>query len=106
VNPYIEISSLINQDLNLENIPEQLDYNDLLKLVEERVRYHVEHDFGLLMSYLYRLDVSEEKVRAILDHRHENEVVDELAVIILERQIARYKTKKAYQQDPIEGWEW
>lgn len=77
---------------------------ELLVAIETRVSDLIENQPELLMSYLYRLDVSEAKVNEAMIS-NEN-VINKISTLILERQLQRVKTKQELKQDPIEGWEW
>jgi hypothetical protein len=60
----------------------------------------------LLMSYLYRLDVLEVKINAVLSPIAIVSPIEGLARLILERQKERIATKQKYKSDPpIPGWE-
>jgi hypothetical protein len=99
-----EIARKIANDLGLQ-------YNDdapvelLLEMIATKVLEYLEHDTELLFSYLYRLDIKEQKVDQALSLRGDKPPHLAIAELILERQIERAKTKRDIKQDPIEGWE-
>lgn len=90
----------------------EIDYDDgisdeqMLHIIELRVTELLSQSPDLLFSYLYRLDISEPKIKQAL---HTSEGISPnlaLARLILERQKQRIASKKKYKQDPpIEGWE-
>lgn len=87
---------------NLETLSEVELYN----AIRDRVAYYLETSPELLMSYLYRLDVLEVKINAILAPDSPVAPVEGLARLILDRQKERVETKKKYKSDPpIPGWE-
>ena len=84
----------------------ELSESDLYKAIRERVEYLLENNPELLMSYLYRLDVLEVKINAVLSPNAVVAPIDGLARLILERQKERIATKQKYKSDPpIPGWE-
>jgi len=84
----------------------ELSESDLFKAIRERVEYLFEKNPELLMSYLYRLDVLEVKINAVLSPNSLVPPIDGLARLILDRQKERMATKKKYKSDPpIPGWE-
>ena len=84
----------------------ELSESDLYKAIRERVEYLLENNSELLMSYLYRLDVLEVKINAVLSPNAVVAPIDGLARLILERQKERIATKQKYKSDPpIPGWE-
>ena len=92
------------RNLELEGIKEDSDINELFKIVAERVEELLDSQPDLLMSYLYRLDVEEGKIRKALQ-QDESPVV-KIAELIVQRQLERVRTKLEMKQDPIDGWEW
>ncbi len=64
----------------------------LLEHVAERVAELLDRDPELLFSYLYRLDVPESEVNAVIEKGGEN-IAFHLAEVILQRQQQRQETK-------------
>ncbi len=85
-----------------------LDENEMLLQIERRVAELMEREAGLLMSYLYRLDIEESKINFCLDPKTPLHPYICLAQLIWERQKQRMKTKLLYSQKGSveEGWEW
>ena len=100
-----EAQELIHQDLHLQQNEETDDIDALLAMIEIRVTQLLETDDRLLFSYLYRLDISEQHLRQVM---RDNKVdkIKAISRLILDRQLARLKTKKQFPQEPIDGWEW
>jgi len=90
----------------IKNIPDDLSETDFLLIIKTRVSNMLENEPELLMSYLYRLDIIEEKIKGVLAKDSLVSPVDGLSHLILERQKERVASKKKYKQSPIEGWEW
>ncbi len=92
-----------------EIFPEKLfdlSERDLFIAIRERVEYLLEKNPDLLMSYLYRLDVLEVKIKAVLTPDSIVSPVDGLSRLILDRQKQRIETKKKYKPEPpLLGWE-
>ena len=57
------------------------------------------HDFTGLINLLYRLDVSEMKIRNILDEMQQEDAGRIIADVIIERQLQKLKTKEQFRQD-------
>jgi len=97
----------------MENINEifpdrllELSEDDFYLAIKERVEYLLEKNPEILMSYLYRLDVLEVKIKAVLAPNSVVPPLEGLSRLILERQKERIETKKKYKSDPIPGWEY
>ena len=93
----------ISKDLDIYNI--QMEEGDLLEAITERVSWYLEHNVDLLLSFLYRLDVSEQDINRVLSGSNSSNPDISLATLILERQRQRMATKKRFKVDPIDGWE-
>ena len=89
----------------LEGLDEGADEAVLLAAIEQRVQHFLQTDPDLLFSYLYRLDIPQSAIEFALYHGEPLTPAQALAHIILERQRTRMKTKRAYPQKPIEGWD-
>ena len=98
-----EISQTISNDLDI-NISSELSDEEMIDIISVRVEQLLKADPDLLMSYMYRLDVLEKKIKAAL-HVSNEPVHTTFAKLIWDRQKERILTKKKYKQDPIEGWD-
>lgn len=98
-------SNLPQNDLFPDTLFE-LSESDLYRAICERVEHYLDRSPDLLMSYLYRLDVLEVKINAVLRPDSPVAPIDGLARLILERQKERIASKKKYKSEPpIPGWE-
>ncbi|MBK6363564.1 MAG: hypothetical protein IPL63_15530 [Saprospiraceae bacterium] len=91
------------------SLPQQESENEeeLLKHIMDRVEYFLHHDKGLLLSYMYRLDIDERIIEKAILEQEDDPIAYTLAKLILDRQKKRVETKKKYgQPPPIEGWEY
>lgn len=93
------------KEFSLENFSQEKDDRVLLNLIQQRVDEMMAHDLELLMSYLYRLDISEGRIRVALQNQDKIPANEALARLIYERQLERLSTRKKYKQEPIKGWE-
>jgi len=95
-------------EIEVEDAASEMEEEQMIIQIERRVAELIEQDFGLLMSYLYRLDVLEPHINACLDPKNPVHPYTCLAHLIWNRQKVRMKTKIKYRQDnEIEkGWEW
>ena len=90
------------QDLEKLNTPDELV---LLSAIAERVSHLLVHEPDLLFSYMYRLDIDQDKIEQALIPDYDPAEL-RLARLILDRQKQRMATKARYKVDPIEGWEY
>lgn len=102
-----ELNLLVNEisrNLDLERFDPNSNQSELLAIIAKRVGELFDTQPELLMSYLYRLDIEETKIRIALQ-RDESPIM-KIAELIMKRQLERVRTKLNIKQDPIKGWEW
>jgi hypothetical protein len=97
----IQADKVLNVELN-ENMSE----DELLTIIADRVDYLLQNDKDLLLSHLYRLDISQRKINHVLKFTHIMPAHLSLAQLILSRQKERVATKKNIKVEPLtDGWE-
>lgn len=79
-----------------------------IRLIDE-IRYLLEKDFHKLITILYRMDVSEGKLRGLLQEQPEKDAAELIAALMLGRAAQRQKTKDEYgkreaENDSEERW--
>lgn len=79
----------------------------LLEAIETRVEALLDRDPGLLFSYLYRLDIEEERLQFILGSAMPIDLVKQLSNEILQRQLTRLNFKKTIHVPRLDDeWSW
>lgn len=101
-----DASEEFSKFLDSLEIGKDSDEKILLGAIEKRISELLETDPGLLFSYFYRLDISEQKIQQILWSSNKGNVIEDFATLVFERQKQRIYSKKNRSQDPIDGWEW
>lgn len=97
---------LENPDQDLSIVDHNLDEEEMIQLLAEKVQAYLDVNINLLMSYLYRLDVKEDDIKVALSNRGENPGNMILAKLIWERQKKRLETKKSIKINHSFGEEW
>jgi hypothetical protein len=100
-----ETMQLISSSLNIDYGYEDIDQDALVYLISQRVNYLLENEKNLLLSYLYRLDISMKKINNVLRVKDIIPPHQSLAMFIFQRQLERVRTKKSIRVDPIKDWE-
>jgi len=85
------------------------DTAQLRNTIIRRINELIEKDFQKLVNLLYRLDVSEEKLRKQLDQNPGKDAGEIITVLILERQEQKIKSRGQYSKrddniDEAEKW--
>lgn len=95
---------LIARDFELEFVDDQaqITEEELLLLLSNRITYMIEYQLEFLLSLMYRLDISEQKVNAALSPGAPEPANIGLAQLVIERQKQRTFTKQYYKQEKLE----
>lgn len=91
------------QEFHLPERTTEPTEDDLLRELTHRIASMLEGNAEFLFSLLYRMDVSEAKVRAALRLDAPDPAPIGLAKLVLERQKERNRTMATFRQPPIEG---
>lgn len=100
-----DIKRLLVTTLNVENAPlkDVQSEEAVLEWLTQYVDYLISNDFDALLLLLYRIDVSEEKVKAMLAENkglHSGRVIAEL---ILERQRQKLYWRNKFRNSPVQS---
>lgn len=96
-----QTTELIVKDFELEPQEEQLTEEELLQLLANQIAEMIEFRLEFLLSLMYRLDVSEQKVNFALSPQSSEPANLTLARLVLERQKQRVFTKQYYKQKDL-----
>ena len=99
---------LINDELAIE-LPERISFEELKERLSVQINYLIEKDFQKLVSLLYRVDVSETKLKNLLLENQGENAGNIIAELIIERQLQKIKTRQQFKQedkniDDAEKW--
>jgi hypothetical protein len=86
----------INNQLNTQ-LPDTLSKENLLQTLSEYINFLIQKDFQKLVSILYRIDVSENKLKQVLENSNE-EAGKIIATLIIERQEQKIKSRQQFSQ--------
>ncbi|MGG9970999.1 hypothetical protein ACQ33O_04315 [Ferruginibacter sp. SUN002] len=86
----------INKDLAIA-LPENTSFEELRKLLAEHINFLIKTNFEKLVSILYRIDVSEPKLKQLLQETTED-AGNVIADTIIERQLEKIKSRQQFSQ--------
>lgn len=90
-----EIFSGVAQDIEImvkdDTIPGR-------QLLVDRVNDLLQRDFNKLIAILYRVDVNENKLRAMLEENEDREAAEIITDLLIERQVQKIKSREAFKQ--------
>ena len=70
-----------------------LDERNLAEQLTEEINYLINNDFNRLIFILYRVDVSEQKVRKILSENTDVSTAKQIALLLIERQLEKLEKR-------------
>ena len=81
-----------------------IDEKKIIETIALKVEKYLNTNPDLLMSYLYRLDVQENRIKKALDNAEEEPANIVLAELIWTRQKERLQTRKIYKSKSDRDW--
>ncbi len=98
------VKEILIKNFDLTAADGSLDDDVLFQQLTERIRHLLATRIDFFMSLMYRLDVSEDKIRQALAPGNPEPPDVALARLIINRQVQRAETKERYRQDPLTDW--
>ena len=83
----------------LEPVSASKDHIVNKQLLINKINQLVHSDFPKLVSVLYRLDISEQKLKQLLNEHKDIDAAVIIADLIIERQLQKIKTKENFKPD-------
>ena len=104
----VELIKLLNNELAID-IAEKITYSELHTQLADYINGLIKNDFDKLISYLYRIDVNEQKLKTLLQKNPNENAGNIIAALIIERQQQKIKTRELFSQqdndvDEDEKW--
>ncbi|HMJ45792.1 MAG TPA: hypothetical protein VK498_00585 [Ferruginibacter sp.] len=90
-------NNLLTREIFLIGDEEQLKNKILFDKLSAQINDLIINDFERLISLLYRIDVSEKKLKEILKEKTSTDSADLIAGLIIERQIQKIKSRKEFK---------
>jgi hypothetical protein len=88
---------LANKDFNLDITSNEVtSADDFQNILTKLIRHLLDHDFERLLNGLYRIDVSEEKVKLAMASA--DNVAGQIAGLIIERELQKVATREKYKE--------
>lgn len=91
-----ETTSQIGKDIFEGQALVAPDFIELKKLLSAKVLQLLKTDMNQLLNILYRLDVSEAKVKQAFKLLSEEDIAEQLAELIIQREIVKVEIRRRY----------
>ncbi len=96
-----ESYQLIQKDLGLKDQFEfkddERDVNRLLDYLTNQINYLLDHDLNYLLNALYRIDISEERIKDLIQNSVQGKMAVNIAQVIYEREKQKVITRRQYR---------
>ncbi len=106
-NEIKSLQKIITKDFVDNRFKTLIPNNDFEKLDEFR-KYLIiklkdlyEHNYELLINTLYRIDVSETKLSGLFGGKNRDDIPEQLADLIIERQIQKIRFRQQYREGKL-----
>jgi len=103
-----ELIVLINKELAIE-LPEEIPMEELQEKLSAHINRLIQNNFEQLINLLYRIDVSETKIKSLLQIQPGTDAGDIIADLIIERQLQKIKSRQQFKtnnKNPDEEEKW
>jgi hypothetical protein len=74
-------------------------YEQLHASIAEKINFLITNNFSRFISVLYQLDISEKKLKTMLEDASGVPSANIIATIIIERQLQKIETRKAFKSE-------
>lgn len=91
-------------ELPSEQGVEKLAFDGIVQLLSEIIYHLLQDDFERLVNLMYRMDVPENQFHIALQNGNSKESAISLATLVVQRELQRVRTWKAYQQRKEKGY--
>jgi hypothetical protein len=104
----VELIKLLNDELTID-FSEKMSYSELHTRLAACINELINYDFDMLIAYLYRFDVNEEKLKVLLLDNPQDDAGNIIATLIIERQQQKIQARELFTRqdndiDDDEKW--
>lgn len=93
-----DLVSAVSQSLEV-TLPDTACIEEFREKLAMHINHLINHDFEKLVYYLYRIDVNENKMRALLEQKEGEGAAQLITDLIIERQLQKIKSRKESKKD-------
>src|SRR6266478_4914799 len=90
-----ELIEILNTELAIE-LPEKISPEELKEKLTQHINYLIDTNFQQLVAILYRVDISESKLKMLLNESVGEDSGSVIADLIIERQLQKIKFRQKF----------
>src|ERR1051325_1609887 len=103
-----ELIKLVNEEMAID-LPEKISFTEIRDRLSQYINDLIVNDFQKLVSILYRIDISEARLKKLLQEENHEDAGRVIADMIIQRQLEKIKTRQQFKQpneniDESEKW--
>ena len=95
----IKQAGIMLQQQGLIPVTSSFTYSVLIDELANHLNELLVHNFAALIQLLYRLDIPEQKLKATLANDTQTPAARQMAILVLDRQIEKMKTRRLYMSN-------
>lgn len=89
----------LQKELSIEGI-QTTSFDELKEKLDMYFNDLIQHDFHKLLSLVYRIDVSEDKLRQVLDKNPDENAGKLISTLVIERLSQKIRSRKEFRSNP------
>ena len=93
-----DLIPILRQSMEID-LPENISFDLLKERLSSHINFLIQSDFQKLVSILYRVDVSESKLKHLLKENPGYDAANIIAELIIERQLQKIKFRQEHRND-------
>ena len=93
-----ELTTYIGKELAID-LPDNINMEDLIAAIAIEVNHLIDKNFQKLVGILYRMDVSEPKLKNLLANHPQADAGIIIAQLMIERQLQKIATRKQFRKN-------
>jgi hypothetical protein len=92
-----QLIEILNSEMAIE-LPKEISLKELKEKLSQHINYLIDTNFQKLVAILYRVDVSELKLKKLLTENEEENSSSVIADLIIERQLQKIKFRQEFSR--------
>jgi len=93
-----DLIPILRQSLEID-LPENISFDLLKERLSSHINFLIQSDFQKLVSILYRVDVSESKLKHLLKENQGFDAAKIITDMIIERQLQKIKSRQEHRNN-------
>jgi hypothetical protein len=90
-----QLIEILNSEMAIE-LPKEISLKELKEKLSQHINYLIDTNFQQLVAVLYRVDVSESKLKVLLNESVGEDSGSVIAELIIERQLQKIKFRQKF----------